>query len=316
LLAKQSEIIASISAAAMRGHETHAITEAGGDVDLHSAAESTHPAETHSKRQRMTQSSWLNDNGNLLKIFQHIGKREHLYVASLARRWRTRYLAFTGWTKKTSFRAALVTVARLDAAFQHGLTLTLLQGGHEDAGRLDECSYDVLTGIEPIAVISELRVRGMQWDSFFVWAAVAKGDLRTLAWLGQKGCSFGNVGDYLDDVPFGRLDILKCVARYSGQWDQATIGHTLQIAARHGDIVKLQYFMGLSQAMWPQQFCSTYNPWCLTAVQWATENGSGWRRWRCQDWHEVYKKYKEQADAVFKWAHEHGCPCTCDEEEL
>jgi hypothetical protein len=56
--------------------------------------------------------------------------------------------------------------------------------------------------------------------------------------------------------------------------------------------------------------------WRYAAVSWALSKGCSWGVWRCQDLApELYTaEYSNRQDAValFKWAHKHGCPCTCE----
>jgi hypothetical protein len=95
-------------------------------------------------------------------------------------------------------------------------------------------------------------------------------------------------------------------------------------------------------AEWPVAFCynedSTFyiggvtnGCWTLQCVQWAIANSSSWGTWRCQHYdsslyectckdgvHDDGPSGDElcdirQAALVFKWAHENGCPCICND---
>jgi hypothetical protein len=54
--------------------------------------------------------------------------------------------------------------------------------------------------------------------------------------------------------------------------------------------------------------------WDSRAVAWALSKDCGWLEWRCQDLaSELYCEYSRQlAVGLFAWAHENGCPCTCE----
>ena len=58
--------------------------------------------------------------------------------------------------------------------------------------------------------------------------------------------------------------------------------------------------------------------WSLNTFKWARANGAPWGVWRCQMLDEAW--YKEgwrarNAAAVFAWAHENDCPCTCENSD-
>jgi hypothetical protein len=74
--------------------------------------------------------------------------------------------------------------------------------------------------------------------------------------------------------------------------------------------------------------------WPVSAVQWAMANGRGWGSWKCSELNpllymcattqdnaaaahndaECAVKWcrKKRAGELLAWAHEHGCPCTCE----
>jgi hypothetical protein len=55
--------------------------------------------------------------------------------------------------------------------------------------------------------------------------------------------------------------------------------------------------------------------WSSKAVAWALSKGFSWGMWRYQDLApELYTDMINRAAArlLFKWAHEHDCPCTCE----
>jgi glycerophosphoryl diester phosphodiesterase len=54
--------------------------------------------------------------------------------------------------------------------------------------------------------------------------------------------------------------------------------------------------------------------WSVSAVQWALACGSGWLRWKCEDYtadNYTTVQRKQQATELQEWAHANGCPCTC-----
>jgi hypothetical protein len=81
-------------------------------------------------------------------------------------------------------------------------------------------------------------------------------------------------------------------------------------------------------AAWPTSFVAHSGLWqlpnatrCWTvpAMQWALANGYTWAatNWQCQQLApqlHIYAGSKVRAQQMFAWAHNNGCPCTCNDQ--
>ena len=74
-------------------------------------------------------------------------------------------------------------------------------------------------------------------------------------------------------------------------------------------------------AEWPSSFYfydraeNSMVCWAVRAIEWALSEGCTWGDWKCDQLEpELYTQldYKRNTVAVFAWAHENGCPCTCN----
>ena len=131
------------------------------------------------KRRRRRRLSWLENDDNLQRVFQLVGRDEHYFVASTCKRWRERYMVCARWAMATSYKAAVVTLSRLESVLEHGLTLEQLQAP-EGNDRPTSLAIDILDGLQPIQVLTFLRVRGTSWDTAFTTQAAVKEDMQTL----------------------------------------------------------------------------------------------------------------------------------------
>ena len=80
----------------------------------------------------------------------------------------------------------------------------------------------------------------------------------------------------------------------------------------------------MAGAQWPSSFYGSGTDdnnavvntcWSAQVVQWALDQGCTWGKWKCQKL--AAKRYydldrRQQAAELLAWAHNNGCPCTCD----
>jgi hypothetical protein len=167
-----------------------------------------------------------------------------------------------------------------------------------------------------VEVITQLRLRGLRWDSCFCIKAASKCDLTLLSWLDSVGCDWE-----LEQMAVGlnkdNHALLRWLTERRKQWPTQVVAECFERAAIEGDFDGLQYFLEVHAASWPKKFCSMQGVWDLSAFKFALENGSGWGNWRCQDWKKLHITifWKDEAAAVLEWAHNNSCPCTCDQQQ-
>jgi hypothetical protein len=111
------------------------------------------------------------------------------------------------------------------------------------------------------------------------------------------------------------------------------------------DHMSIATWLRQQRAQWPRSFVELLDRedydnmedndcWSVSAVQWAMSNGCGWGAWRCRDLKALLFQceetqehsdnahndagcsvewcHKKRAEQLSAWAHEHGCPCTCE----
>jgi hypothetical protein len=117
--------------------------------------------------------------------------------------------------------------------------------------------------------------------------------------------------------------MLKWLHRVTAPWSHDSTKHLMFTAGYrdHLDVVQWLHAQGVQ---WPQRLydaallsdTKTANIyWTAPVVEWALAHGCTWGVWQCQDFqvqHYPDGFYKDKAVELFAWAHEHGCPCTCD----
>jgi hypothetical protein len=276
-------------------------------------------------------------------VFSFVGIGEYYYVAGVCRNWRGKYMAFchhtpAKWPKVirqpyTSCSSIVTTAARLQLALDNGLTV--------DA--LNKCTWRLADNIasfssEPIAVLTVARCYGLEWNAKLPLAAASSGKLGLLQWMHKCGCPI--------DVAEAAVESNK-LAVVTWLYERFPTSFTAELKQnllwRAGWMNRLPVVKWLREhdVEWPEAFCcnalSTFHVggvingcWSLQCVQWALAHGSTWRDWHCCQYHgvlydcscqdEVHDDGPDgyelcdvrQAATVFKWAHENGCPCTCD----
>jgi hypothetical protein len=290
-------------------------------------------------------------------VFSFIGIGEYFYTGAVCRNWRGRYIQFCSSREKsvtseavyrisekgrcelvsrrfdTCLCGIVTTAARLQHAFDNGLTITML------AQDQMELAYAVAGhSIEPTVVLTLARVYGLQWSDYLATAAAQHERYALLKWLHKCGCVSSFEAVIENALDGNNLAHMKQIRAITGPWDDQQLSLHLWYAGVDDelDVVKWLHEQG---AGWPTGFCylkdvSNSHCWSLRCVQWALANGSTWLTWRCQDlalqhYHcnsggtennaehsddtcspNCDRKY---AAELFKWAHENGCPCTCND---
>jgi hypothetical protein len=265
-----------------------------------------------------------------------VGNADYYYVAGVSRRWRGRYikLCYNGadpdedeklWT---SYNRAIVTAARLQLALDNGLTVAELTTDHL-AVDIVKCSA------EPIAVLTLLELYDMQWSTELTTAAADVEELELLQWLHKYGCPW-----VLDEVAdcaawCDNADMLIWLRKVTCAWPQETLNKCMRIAGCANNLAGVQW-LHKQGAEWPDRFIldSGTACWYPKAVQLALQNGADWGAWQCggvapdrfncRGLNKLGKTVHDDAackgpwcnskiaEQLFKWAHENGCPCTCD----
>jgi hypothetical protein len=271
-------------------------------------------------------------------VFSFVGIGEYYYVAGVCRNWRGRYIALCSQKERTNtnrfktHRESIVaTAARWQLALDNGLTIAKCEARQY---RLARALIDV--SLESMKVITLARLYGMQWNYGLTQCAAMSRKYELLKWLHKCGWAWDpdvimeTACDTSDDI-----EQLKQLHAITGPWPAESRTGLMQHAALNDalDTVKWCHEQG---AEWPDSFYDSYlaphrDCWSVQCAQWALANGSTWLIWRCQNLApEHYDCRSEgaehddqactcagacprkQAAELFKWAHENGCPCTCE----
>jgi hypothetical protein len=270
-------------------------------------------------------------------VFSFVGIGVYYYVAGVCRNWRGRYMTLCKQAAKkkqhtfhTSYWSTIVTASRLQVALDAGFTDAQLT-----KPKLRLAHAIAIRSLEPIAVLTLARVYGLQWSTSLSERAAWLKKYELLRWLIKCECPW-DIDQLVDDVlQYDELDHLITVRAVTGPWSAEKLTSLLDGAALNDelDTVKWCHEQG---AEWPESFYDVYSApdvskcWSLKCLQWAIANGSTWLTWRCQalssehytcdsgspehndDTCDKNDCDRAHATELFEWAHENGCPCTCE----
>jgi hypothetical protein len=274
-------------------------------------------------------------------VFSFVGCGDYFYVAGVSQDWRSKYtefcLAAAGATDNThklytSHRSALMTAAGLQLALDNKLTVNALESASYP---WELPKHIAFASLEPIKVMTLAVVSGVLLTEELTDAAAEAHKFELLEWLHKCGCPW-HVRDILQVAAASfSVDELSQLLTITGPCDLQDVTLMLLIAGEADNIAVVKWSRERSAA-WPQRFCDIHSDphasscWSLQCAQWAIANGSTWLNWRCQDLAPQHYRCesdgtehsddtcsipncnRKKAAEVFTWAHEHGCPCTCN----
>jgi hypothetical protein len=178
-------------------------------------------------------------------------------------------------------------------------------------------------------VLTLARVCGAAWHEDLCRDAAYHGDFELLKWLHAVGCPWQAFDAAINSIRgksrhSGRQyeRILHWLFSTVEEWSQEDKNELLFEAGILFDAPALK-LMVAQGADWPSSFIGKQMVekeivracWDYRAVASARSKGSSWGVWRCQDLApELYADRSNRAAArrLFKWAHKHDCPCTCE----
>jgi hypothetical protein len=289
------------------------------------------------------QESPLDKDVVLDNVFSYVGTGDYLYTGAVSRRWRGRYkLCYSSKTLQeqklcTTHGSAVMTAARLQLALRSKLQMAELQKFPYNLAR-----NVVMRSLEPRSVLSLAKLYDLKWSDSFTTMAARTKQLEVLQWLHESGCPI-----YLSDVVHvavyhDHVDMLTWVHSIKAvAWSQALLQQSFKEAGRAGGVGAAAW-LRRQGARWLDSFVEvdttpdTYfgSEYCkLSTVKWALANGCTWEDWRCQDLAPEHicgaaphlgdsgsmafrSRQRDKAASVYElfvWAHENGCPCTCED---
>jgi hypothetical protein len=272
------------------------------------------------------------DKDELLdKVFGYVGLGEYVYAAGVSRRWRGRYLKLcyteagpAGEKLCTYYSSAIITTARLQMALDSKLTMAALEQSSSFAEDL------VWYSLDPISVITLAKVYDMKWSPRFTSAAADSDNLELLKWLHKVGCPWlvRQVMDVAARHDSARM--LQWMHSATKPWSADTAAKAMASAADSSTTDSITFLRTVG-VEWPDRFYKSPfgQCWPARAVQVALADGCAWGEWKCADLAPdlfyciseggTHKDddcipYCDRKHAVelFAWAHQNGCPCTCE----
>jgi hypothetical protein len=278
-------------------------------------------------------------------VLGYVGFGEYFYVAGVCRRWRGRYIyiyisfchaeapAAEKHKLRTLREAVVSTAARLQLALNNGAKLTELDKETFSAS----LAYTVTnSSLEPIAVLSLLRVYGYQWDSD-LYAAAEADYLELIKWLHQVQCPIP-AADKLaytccsHTLPTG-VSILQWLHSVQPEWFNEALGQTpnktwlLKVAGESSDLPVMQWLLRDLKARLPpiadvicnEDICTGVPAWRVGAALWALENGLQFELDCSKLDAEKHTNLYDKANAIvlWQWLHKesnrHRCTCSVEQ---
>jgi hypothetical protein len=237
---------------------------------------------------------------------------------------------------RTLRKAMVSTAARLQLAVNTGAKLTELDN---ETFRSSSASLDsaiASSSLEPIAVLTLLRVYGYQWDTVLYAAAAEKGDLELIKWLQQVQRPIAAVYKIAyaccRSLLPSAVSILQWLYSLQPDWfnnidDDNVVNKTtlLYSAGDDGNFAVMQWLRCELQADWPSvadiirnDDAGTHVPsWRVDAAIWALDNSLEFE-FECSKLDPEKQPpplYREQdATVLWEWLHNesnrHRCTCS------
>jgi hypothetical protein len=281
----------------------------------------------------------LDKNEILDEVFSYVGIGEYIYAAGVCRKWRGRYIklcynkAPAAGTEKlrTCYKRTITTADRFQLALDSGLTVAELQ----DAPVWSRLALQIINdSLEPTAVFTIAKLHDFEWGTYMCTQAAMANNLELLQWLHKSGCPWNlqHVRNFA--IQLGHIAILGWLYAVTQPWSQSMLDELLWRAGLCKNLEVAKWLRKIGAA-WPNSFHhvdedDSQGFWDSAVVKWALANGCTWGRWRCEDMLPVHwscwtcEREQErcfhdhcdskQACDLLRWAHENGCPCTCDAE--
>jgi hypothetical protein len=303
-------------------------------------------AEVSCKRKRAEAASAVSpfdDDEIFGTVLDYVGYGEYFYVAGVCRRWRGRYISYCHANaranekhKLRTLRSAVVsTAARLQLALNNGAKLTEL-----DTEAYRSCCFSIayvipISSLEPIAVLTLLRVYGYQWDTDLYAGAAEKGDLELTKWLHQVSCPVLAPDRIAYEccccMSSTAVSILQWLHALQPGWFNAVdeeniINKTalLSYAGESNNVAVMQWLRYELVTEWPSVAGIIFNDnertiipqWNVEAVIWALDNGLEFE-FDCSKLDPEKQTnilHKEEAIVLWQWLHtesnRHRCTCS------
>jgi hypothetical protein len=282
------------------------------------------------KRARLVDSSGIRsplDKDELLDtVFSYVGDGDYFFAAGVCRRWRGRYIKLCYYKAiaadhidklRTTFSSAFMTAARLQLALKSGLQVEKLHDYEDLANDIAKHS------LEPIEALTVAKTYDMRYPGDMANDAAYYGRLQLLQWLHERRNAWSDA-DVLDwAARGGSLDVLIWLQSVTAPWTDAKKVHMMQCAADHGRVDGAKWLREIAGAPWHSACYAaklyrssvqgyrnlTFSKWLLARADCC------WDGWDCKvlvaERHRS-DSYKQRAAELFTFAHQHGCPCTCE----
>jgi hypothetical protein len=275
-------------------------------------------------------------------VLSYVGFGEYFYVAAVCRKWRGAYISFCHANARaaekhklrTKCSAIVVNTARLQLAFHNGAQMAQLESCIQWApyymGLGDSV---VMWSLEPIDVLTLLRLYGYVWKESIYEMAAKEGKLSLMQWLHQVRCPMPPLEDWASSCTHSSsegLGMLQWLHSLQPEWfhklNSENIVNTtslLSSAAENCNVAVIQWLLRELNAEWfaaddvicNEDGCTVIPAWTVEAVICALDNGL-YFKFECRKLNaekQTSEVRKEDATALWQWLHteRHMHRCTC-----
>jgi hypothetical protein len=287
-------------------------------------------------------SSPLDDNEIFGAVLSYVGYGEYFYVAKVCRKWRGAYISLCHRLAKaaekhklrTRASAVVVTAARLQLAFDNGAEVAELDSTEHLYG-ISLGSAAVMWSLEPVTVLTLLRLYGYVWKSSIYEHAARDAKLELMQWLYQVRCPMLELSTLaytcISSAP-AAVSMLQWLHSLQPEWfdmkhdsDDSVVNKTalLTFAAQHCNLALIQWLRCELQAGWCAVADIIRNDngrtvvpaWEADAVICALDNGLDFK-FDCSKLkpeRQLSEVCKADAAVLWQWLHKesnmHRCTC-------
>jgi hypothetical protein len=261
-------------------------------------------------------------------VLSYVGFGEYFYVAGVCRRWRGRYISYCHAKAPAGEKHKLRTL-------REAVVSTAAEGAPGMAGIICLPYIIPRSSLEPIAVLSLLRVYGNQWDSDLYAAAAAEGNLELIRWLQQVQCPIAAANSIAyaccGCMSSAAVSILQWLHALQPDWfkevDWETVVNKtalLSCAAGLCNLAVMHWLRCELKAEWPvieniiiiDDDRTVIPIWDVGAVIWAVDNGLELVFDCCKLDPEKHTDELRKTDTItlWQWLHKernrHRCTCS------
>ena len=269
--------------------------------------------------------SALDEDELLDAVFSYVGVGDYFFAACVCRRWRGRYikLCYNKAVDKVDklYSSAFMTAARLQLALISGLEVEQLHDYEDLAFNISRFS------LQPIEALTVAKTFDMRYPDDIAVEAAFKGRLQLVQWLRERRCPWEDTKVLSNAAASGSVELLAWLHSVTAPWSDATKVDLLDEAAVYDQLDAVKWLKETAKAPWPDDMHAasiiknaSYLVVGASVARWVLARADCcWDDWDCTAL--AAKQYmtdsgKQLAAELFALAHQDGCPCTCEPQNM